>query len=171
MKQNSDQQPKQSSKIRSGKTQSDKNSDHQSAVANKYSEYGWIITNSPGGMNDMIAHKQDKLHFIRIVTPENYDEARYHGLAKNSFIQNAFSNGAIPVHAHVVAKGGRTKVTFENVNIGDRIIIGRAEKPKVEKVKPEKPKLEKNKVEKSKTDTKDIEPEQKKSRGQRKASS
>jgi hypothetical protein len=71
----------------------------------------------------------------------------------------------------VVAKGGRTKVTFENVNIGDRIIIGRAEKPKVEKVKPEKPKLEKNKVEKSKTDTKDIEPEQKKSRGQRKASS
>lgn len=160
MKQNSDQQVK----SRSNKTQPN-NFDHQSAVTNKYSEYGWIITNSPGGLNDMIAHKQDKLHFIRVVTPENYDDARYHGLAKNSFIQNAFSNGAVPVHAHVVNKKGHTKVTFENVNIGDRIIIGRAEKPKVAKI--EKVKVEKVKVEKVKVDTKNVDTEQKKSRRQR----
>ena len=121
-------QPKLQPKLQSNKT----GGDHQAAVADKYSAYGWTITNSPGGMNDMIAHKQEKLHFIRVVTPENYDDARYHGLAKNSFIQNAFSNGAVPVHAHVVIKGSRSKVTFENVNIGDRIIIGRSETSKVE---------------------------------------
>jgi hypothetical protein len=90
------------------------------ATIAKYNEYGWTVIRAPvGGINDIIAAKGPRLHFIQVTTKESEEEARYHGQAKNDFIQNAFSNQALPIRARV----GRC-VTFEDVNLGSRVIIG-----------------------------------------------
>ncbi|SIP85874.1 Hypothetical protein PACV_159 [Pacmanvirus A23] len=95
------------------------------AVISKYTENNWQIIRAPkNGMNDLIAQKANKLHFIQVVTKENIDEPKYHGLAKSSFIQNAFSNNATPVFAHVVTGKSGIKVSFEDVNLCSRVIIG-----------------------------------------------
>ena len=80
-----------------------------------------------GGLNDFIAHKDRKLHFVQVVTKP--DDARYNGLALNTFIQNAFSNNAVPVHAKVVVSekddgtSVASKVLFTNVNDNTRVIV------------------------------------------------
>ncbi|QYB17515.1 hypothetical protein PV-S19_0151 [Pacmanvirus S19] len=95
------------------------------AVISKYTENNWQIIRAPkNGMNDLIAQKANRLHFIQVVTKENIDEPKYHGLAKSSFIQNAFSNNATPVFAHVVTGKTGIKISFEDVNLCSRVIIG-----------------------------------------------
>lgn len=114
------------------------------AVINKYREFGWTAFRAPKeSLNDIIAHNQsknNKFHFVQVVTKETIDNARHQGIAKNTFIQNAFSNSAIPIYAHVVTSvrrgvgedGSRAlnaNVTFENVNENARVIIGGRKTP------------------------------------------
>jgi hypothetical protein len=101
------------------------------AVIAKYTEYNWTVIKSPkNGLTDLVVSKGERFHHVQIVTPETIDEQRYHGEAKTNFIQNAFSNQATPVFAHVVSSNlkGTTdkkyKVTFEDVNTNNRVIIG-----------------------------------------------
>ncbi len=102
------------------------------AVISKYTEMAWTCVRTRA-INDIVAHKDKRLHFIQVVTPDNIEDAKYHGLAKNTFIQNAFANSAIPIFAHVVTSTVknelRVKVTFEDVNTNTRVIIGSAKKP------------------------------------------
>jgi hypothetical protein len=104
------------------------------AVVAKYTEFGWQAIRAPrGGMNDIVASKGTRFHFVQIVTKETLEDPKFHGMPKNNFIQNAFSNGAAPIYAHVVksscknadgTRGQRIKITFEDVNLGGRVIIG-----------------------------------------------
>jgi hypothetical protein len=104
------------------------------AVVAKYTEFGWQAIRAPrGGMNDIVASKGTRFHFVQIVTKETLEDPKFHGNPKNNFIQNAFSNGAAPIYAHVVksscknvdgTRGQRVKITFEDVNLGGRVIIG-----------------------------------------------
>lgn len=104
--------------------------DPAAAVIAKYTEFGWTAIRAPkNSLNDIIAQKDKRLHFIQVVTPETIDDGKFTGLPKNTFIQNAFSNMAIPVYAHVLVskkKDGSiaAKVTFEDVNLNTRIIVG-----------------------------------------------
>ena len=92
-------------------------------AAAKYSENGWTIIKPPkGSVNDFIANRNGRLHFVQVVTKESYEDPKYHGGAKNDFVQNAMSNSAIPVFAHVVG-GSKPKVTFQDVNTNNRIIV------------------------------------------------
>jgi hypothetical protein len=106
--------------------------DPVAAVVAKYDEFGWTVFRQRGSINDLIVGKargpQTQLHFVQVVTVDTADDTRFHGLAKNSFIQNAFSNQARPIHAHVVTttvRGDvRHTVTFEDVNTASRVIVG-----------------------------------------------
>lgn len=90
----------------------------------KYTENGWGIIRPPkGGLNDFIASRNQRVHFVQVVTKATITDAKYHGEAKNNFVQNAFSNSATPIFAHVV-EGPKPKVTFEDVNTGNRAIVG-----------------------------------------------
>lgn len=99
------------------------------SVVAKYSEFGWTLMKLPhGSLNDIVAQKDKKIHFIQVVTPETIDNVKFQGIARNTFIQNAFSNSAIPVYAHVVTKdsraGQKITVTFQDINLNTRIIVG-----------------------------------------------
>ncbi len=108
------------------------------AVIQKYREFGWTVLLCPKeSLNDLMAQKVDahnkiKMHYIQIVTPTTIDHPDHTGIAKNTFIQNAFSNSAVPIFAHVVCNMKKTAdgkamiptVTFEDVNLNARIIIG-----------------------------------------------
>ena len=92
------------------------------ATVAKYVENDWTVIRPLDGVNDIVAQRGKKYHFVQVVPTCAIDNVKYQGIAKNSFIQNAFSNGAIPVYAHV--NGKKTlKVTFEDVNANTRIII------------------------------------------------
>lgn len=114
------------------------------AVVTKYTDNGWRVLRAPkGGVNDIVAQKDRRFHFVQVVTPETIDDPKYHGLSKNTFIQNAFSNGATPIFAHVVTcscknsdgtKGTRAKVTFEDVNTAGRVVVGGARAKKKDSV-------------------------------------
>ena len=102
------------------------------AAMNKYTDMGWTCMRQKTSINDLVAHKSTRMHFIQVVTLANIDDAKYTGLAKNTFIQNAFANNATPIFAHVITSmvkdAPRIKVTFEDVNTNCRIIIGSAKK-------------------------------------------
>ncbi len=100
-------------------------------VINKYIAYGWTVIKPPSGsMNDLITQKGKKLHFVQVIVDAN--SVRHQGMAKNSFIQNAFSNSAQPIYAHAIYsnkvgednKPIHTNVIFEDVNQNTRVIIG-----------------------------------------------
>ncbi len=98
--------------------------DPYAEVLNKYTANGWtVITPPKGALNDLITQKGKKLHFVQIITKETVTGARYQGIAKNTFIQNAFANAAIPVYALVTASGNRISVSFEDVNQNSKLII------------------------------------------------
>jgi hypothetical protein len=100
--------------------------DNIAAVRAKYAEFGWTAFAAPTeSLNDIIAQKGKKLHFVQVITPETADSAKHTGLAKNTFIQNAFSNGAAPIYATIVVKPRTTQITFENINDNTQVIIGR----------------------------------------------
>ncbi len=95
------------------------------AAVEKYTQFGWTVIITPSNsLNDIIASKDKKLHFVQVVTAETIDESRHTGLAKNTFIQNAFSNMAAPIFAHAARAGRTINVTFENVNDRTRVIVG-----------------------------------------------
>jgi hypothetical protein len=99
------------------------------AVIAKYTESGWTASLAPkGSINDVIAQKNGKYHFIQVITggPPEDSAPKTDDLAKNTFIQNAFSNGAIPVHAYVTSAGTTLKISLQDVNTCTRLIVGRA---------------------------------------------
>lgn len=99
--------------------------DYIGAAMAKYNEAGWTAYRCPtGGMNDFIAHRDKKLHYLQVVPSDNVENMRFHGEAKNTFIQNAFSNSAVPIHATVTAKKvGGAKITLEDVNTNGRVVV------------------------------------------------
>lgn len=95
----------------------------KAAVA-AYAAAGWQVMIMPTGIiNDIIAQKGNKLHFCQVVV--NAADAKYQGLPKNTFIQNAFSNGAIPVHAMVAPAdaSGLIKIVFTDANLNTRVVV------------------------------------------------
>lgn len=114
------------------------------AVLTKYTEMGWNAMRMKNSINDIVASKpkNTKIHFILVVTPDTLNDPRFNGLPKNTFIQNAFSNGAVPIFATVTTKqvgsGEKArldvKITFEDVNSNARVIIAK----KADGEKPEK---------------------------------
>jgi hypothetical protein len=99
-----------------------RNETHDLVIA-KYASAGWTAVLAPkGSLNDVIAHNGAKLHFVYI----DVGKVDSDGLVKNTFIQNAFSNGAVPVYAHIADK----KVTLCDINLNSRIIVGKKRTPK-----------------------------------------
>lgn len=94
----------------------------------KYAESGWKVIKPPkGSLNDFVASRGPRFHFVQVVTKKTIEDQKYHGESKNGFVQNAFSNGATPIFAHVV-DGSKPKVTFEDVNTGNRAIVSARKK-------------------------------------------
>ena len=104
---------------------------HSSILA-KYTAGGWHAHIAPiGSINDIIAHHDAVYHFIQIYEEGN---ARHEQLAQNTFIQNAFSNGALPIYATVTMSGKKPgiikiKVSLVDVNRRSRIIIKKTKTP------------------------------------------
>lgn len=92
-------------------------------VSAKYVGAGWTVIKPPGGtINDLIAQKGGRVHFVQIMSEKTEGGARFNGLARNSFIQNAFSNGATPVYARLDGD----KLTLRDINTDSRVVLGRA---------------------------------------------
>jgi hypothetical protein len=105
-----------------------KRSEAHGLIIAKYVDAGWSAVPAPkGSVNDVIAHIDNKLHFVSIESERTDPE----GLVKNTFIQNAFSNGAVPVYARVVG----SKVTLCDINLNTRILIGKKRTMKTEAAK------------------------------------
>ncbi len=93
-------------------------------VAKKYLAGGWNVLSTPRGtINNLMANKGSRVHFIQIILPGHENDARYQGLAKNTFIQNAMSNGAQPIHAKLKLSGNTYSISFMNINIEGRCLI------------------------------------------------
>jgi len=104
--------------------------DHKKLVAAAYIAAGWQVMIMPAGIiNDIIAQKGVKLHFCQVVV--NSADPKYQGLPKNTFIQNAFSNGAIPVHAVFASDG--LKTAFMDANLNTRVIVAAPKAPVAKK--------------------------------------
>lgn len=102
-------------------------------VIAKYEKHGWtVIVARPGRLADLIAQRGSALHFVQVVVSQ--EDPRTIGLAANTFIQNAFSNGSRPIRADVV--GGAVK--FTDTNDRSRVII-RSAKPPTPKPSTPKP--------------------------------
>lgn len=96
-------------------------------VKNKYADGEWVVIQTPPDtINDLITQRGDQLHFIQIITTETADNKRFQGLCQNTFIQNAFSNGARPIYAHVRSP----RVTFEDINSRARVLVNKKRKCK-----------------------------------------
>ena len=103
-------------------------------VINKYIKFGWKIVVPPrGGINDIIAQKDKKMHFVQVVMDEMQTDAKFSGEAQNNFIQNAMSNMGVPIYARIGSvrkknadgsKAINNTITFEDVNLKSRVIIG-----------------------------------------------
>jgi hypothetical protein len=95
------------------------------AVLDKYTTTGWSAHQPSGGVNHIIAYRGKRLHFIQVVTPETVDSPEYQGggIPCNTFVQNALSNSAEPIHALVSTKHGHTTVSLTNVNDNSRVVI------------------------------------------------
>jgi hypothetical protein len=99
----------------------------------KYTESDWKVIKPPkGSLNDFVASRGNRFHFVQVVTKVTIDDPKYHGESKNNFVQNAFSNGAVPIFAHVI-EGPKPKVTFEDVNTGNRALISTRKKAEEKK--------------------------------------
>ena len=91
-------------------------------VVARYTAYKWTITPAPRNtVNDLIAHKNNVFHFIKIAgrvdTPIDGSPA---SLSKNTFIQNAFANGARAVFAEIAADTS-ARVILIDANTGVKI--------------------------------------------------
>lgn len=112
-------------------------------VIHNYILYGWNAMKPPSGsINDVVAQKDKRFHFIQVITVGDENNPKFEGLSRSQFIQNAFANGAIPVYAYIVLtkagsiKGGggggdgQYKVKLTDINTNTRIIIARHESVK-----------------------------------------
>jgi len=104
-------------------------------VINKYKEYEWeTLKIDSNTMNDIIAKKGDKMHFIIVQENSTYDDPKFHGLQKNNFVQNAMSNSAVPIIAYIKKTKSRNTgeikntITFTDVNLNTKVIIGKNKK-------------------------------------------
>jgi hypothetical protein len=102
-------------------------------ISAKYEAEGWTVIRSPkGGINDIVVKRDNRYQFVQIVCDD--DDPRSTGLSRNNFIQNAFSNGAVPVVAKIdINKKDplKSKVSYEDVNVGARVIVGGRKKPEI----------------------------------------
>ena len=90
-------------------------------AAEHYSANGWtVITTPPGSLVDLITSKGSRLHFVKVTA--DLESAYSTGLAKNEYIQNAFSNVATPVFA-VETSSNPPRYKFVNPNTDTRVQI------------------------------------------------
>jgi hypothetical protein len=92
------------------------------AIIKKYTDAGWIAFCPPKGINNVIAFKPGRMHFIKIV--RSVDDGV--GIPKNTFIQNAFSNSADPIYAVVGPKSAAIKLV--NINLNTRVVLAARKK-------------------------------------------
>jgi hypothetical protein len=103
------------------------------AVCGRYRAKNWTVFAPKNGPNDIVAHFQGpkgatKYHFVQLAP----------GRDIGGFIQNAFSNGAMPIFAHIkFAKATSSEptegatptpaykisVTFSDANTKNRVIV------------------------------------------------
>lgn len=103
--------------------------DYVRACANTYAGNGWTVVTPPvGSIVDIIAQKNHRFHFVQVVPPGQAESAKFTGIAKNTFVQSAFSISAIPVHARPTIRKQACVFAFEDINTNSRIILGK--KPK-----------------------------------------
>jgi hypothetical protein len=108
--------------------------EHIGAVVGKYEAKGWKTLLTMSGATDIIAQSENRsrLHFIQVVRHGHEGGAKYGGESKNTFVQNAFSNGATPVHAFVeiarskmddASKKPEAKITLRDVNLDKKVLV------------------------------------------------
>ena len=104
---------------------------HTQLVMDKYTAADWVCWQCPtGNINDFIAHAAKRLHYIRVVPAESAEDLKYHGESKNAFIQNAMSNSAVPVYAHVKVATDKNNVvsstiSLEDINTNARVVVAK----------------------------------------------
>ena len=106
-----------------------KKNNETTQLIEKYTDCGWKTLSVPkGSQNDLIAqhNTNSTLHFIQLIVDKN--DPRLTGIPHSTFVQNAFSNGAIPVHAisSTYTKGpnkDKLKISLKDANTGNKIII------------------------------------------------
>ncbi len=92
-------------------------------ILGHYSNNGWSILATPKDCAvDFIATKDNRMHFLKVIGER--DVVYLDGIAKNTYIQNAFSNAATPVYAIESSSGGATTYKFVNPNTETRVRIG-----------------------------------------------
>ena len=106
-------------------------------VINKYQECGFIA-NQKGISNEIIAIKgiknQQKIHFVRVfpshdgvgILSSNDKSVE----ENNTFIQNAFSNSAVPVYAYASYTDNiLTRISLEDINLKQpiRLVVKKAQ--------------------------------------------
>lgn len=98
-------------------------------VINKYQECGFVA-NQKGTSNEIIAIKgvktQQKLHFIRVFPSHDgtgiLSSSDKSVEENNTFIQNAFSNSAVPVYAYVsYTDNVLNRILLEDINLKQAI--------------------------------------------------
>lgn len=119
---------------------------HIDSVSKKYAIAGWtLITPPKGTLNDLIAQHPNgrMIHMIQITYP---DDSRILGIPNSTFVQNAFSNGATPVRASIIAKAQKKtqnkvgkgekaseyKISLIDANTNNKIIIRTHKEKKLE---------------------------------------
>ncbi len=88
-------------------------------VAEYYAQNKWTVITAPkGSLVDLIASKGSRMHFVKVLSTSgtSYSE----GVAKNDYIQNAFSNMAIPVFATEISESPRV---YKYVNINTETYV------------------------------------------------
>ena len=100
---------------------------HREAVQAKYRSEGWDVMQMPADtINDFIARRRDRYHFVQVIPRGKEKDPKYEGIPLNSFVQNAFSNGAEPIHAHChITRTENVKISFTDVNTNCRVIINK----------------------------------------------
>ncbi len=98
-----------------------------STVVEKYEKTGWkIMLPTKGTLNDIIAqHPSGKIHFVQVMID---NDPRSESIPTGSFVQNAFSNGAVPIRANVNAvntrqNGIKYEVSLSDTNTNSKIIL------------------------------------------------
>jgi len=96
-----------------------------------YESEGWKVIRAPkGSINDFLAQRQSPrkllMHFVQVVTPKTAKDLRFDGIQLNTFVQNALSNGAVPIHARLSSKkdaAGNEHYKAEFVDVNSLITV------------------------------------------------
>jgi len=83
----------------------------EKAIISKYEAAGYVVRKcKSGNINDFVAYKGKKTHFVRVKRGE--EDVNCTGIPLNDFIRNAITNDAIPVIADKAKKSG-TITTYD----------------------------------------------------------